>query len=86
MNSDICWLQKLLSVSDKKNIVAFTYMENWLMVYITSTEGLYGRAIWKLLFYEASVSRYAACVGIIRLCIGVYEYDSVFMSYYSLIM
>lgn len=56
------------------------------MVSIKSIEGLNRRAIWKLFFYEASVSRYAACVGIIRSCIGVYEHDSVFMSYYSLIM
>lgn len=34
------------------------------MVAIKSIEDLYGRAIWKLLLYEASVNRYAACVVI----------------------
>ncbi len=42
--------------------------------------------LWKLFYYEASVSKNAACLGIIRSCIGVYEHYGVFMAYYCLIV
>ncbi len=38
------WLQKLLSLRFKKR-VAFTYMEDWLVVSIKSIEGLYAIAM-----------------------------------------